>query len=144
MSTTITGHDVTLVIDGNNFHPQVTAATVTIADSQETFDVLGARVYKTVRDSGAGVPYQLDLTMLADWGAAAGLCQSLATAALTAPDTGLAFTMSVVGLNNTIEVTGKVFPTVPPISGSGFEVSEITFTLVGDRATPVAYAVAVP
>jgi hypothetical protein len=142
MSTTITGHDVTLVIDGDDFHPQVTAATVTIGDSQETFDVLGARVYKTVRDAAAGVPYQLDITMLADWGAAAGLCQSLATAALTAPDTSLAFTMSVVGVDDTILVTGDVFPTVPPISGAGFEVSEITFTLVGDRGTPVGYAAA--
>lgn len=140
MATTITGHDVTLVIDGDDFHPQVTAATISVVDSQETFDVLGARVYKTVRDAGAGVPYELELTMLADWGAAAGLCQSLATAALTAADTGLAFTMSVVGPDDTIDVTGKVFPTVPPISGSGFDVSEITFTMVGDRATPLAFA----
>lgn len=140
MSTTITGHDVTLVIDGDNFHPQVTAATISVVDSQETFDVLGARVYKTVRDATAGVPYQLELTMLADWGVAAGLCQSLATAALTAPDTGLAFTMSVVGPDATIAVTGKVFPTVPPISGAGFDVSEITFTMVGDRVTPLAFA----
>jgi hypothetical protein len=140
MATTITGHDVTLVIDGDNFHPQVTAVTVTVEDSQETFDVLGARVYKTVRDAVAGVPYQMDLTMLADWGSSGGLCQSLSTAALTAPDTGLAFTLAVVGPDDTINVTGKVFPTVPPISGAGFDVSEISFTMVGDRGTPLAFA----
>jgi hypothetical protein len=68
MATTITGHDVTLVIDGDNFHPQVTSATLSVEDSQETFDVLGARVYKTVRDASAGVPYMLEITMLADQG----------------------------------------------------------------------------
>jgi hypothetical protein len=143
MATTITGHDVTLVINSLNFHPQVTAAVITVEDSQETFDVLGARVYKTVRDAAAGVPYQLELTMLADWGATGGLCQSLASAALTAADTGLTFQMDVVGPDDTIEVTGKVFPTIPPISGTGFEVSEVTFTLVGDRGTPLAFAAAV-
>ena len=142
MATTLTGHDVTLVIDGDDFHPQVTSATVSVIDSQETFDVLGTRVYKTVRDAAAGVPYELEITMLADWAAAAGLCQSLATAALTVPDTSLAFTMTVVGPDDTILVTGNVFPTVPPVSGSGFEVSEITFTLTGDRGTPLGFAAA--
>jgi hypothetical protein len=140
MATTLTGHDVSLVIDGDTFTPQVTSVTISVTDSQETFDVLGARVYKTVRDSDAGVPYEMDLTMLADWGASGGLCQSLATAALTTPDTGLAFTMTVVGPDDTIVVTGSVFPTVPPISGSGFDVSEITFTMTGDRGTPLAFA----
>lgn len=140
MATTITGHDVTLVINAQNFHPQVTAAALTVEDSQETFDVLGARVYKTVRDAGAGVPYSLEITMLADWGTAAGLCQSLATAALTAPDTHLAFTMTTVGPDASIVASGDVFPTIPPMSGAGFDVSSITFTLVGDRSTPLAFA----
>jgi hypothetical protein len=140
MATTITGHDVTLTIGGTSYAPQATSAIITVEDSQETFDVLGARVYKTVRDAGAGVPYSLELTMLADWGTAAGLCQALATAALTAPDTSLALSMSVVGPDDTIVVTGDLFPTVPPVSGTGFEVSEITFTLVGDRTEPLAFA----
>ena len=140
MATTITGHDVTLTIGGTAYAPQATSAIITVEDSQETFDVLGARVYKTVRDAGAGVPYSLELTMLADWGTTAGLCQALATAALTAPDTSLALSMSVVGPDDTIVVTGDVFPTVPPVSGTGFEVSEITFTLVGDRTEPLAFA----
>jgi hypothetical protein len=48
--------------------------------------------------------------------------------------------MSVVGPDDTIVVTGDLFPTVPPVSGTGFEVSEITFTLVGDRTEPLAFA----
>jgi hypothetical protein len=137
MATTITGHDVTLEIDGDDFHPQATSAIITVVDSQETFDVLGARVYKTVRSATDGVPYQLELNMLADWGAAGGLCQALATAALTAPDTALAFTMTVTGPDDDAVLTGSVFPTVPPITGTGFEVSQITFTLNGDRTVPL-------
>jgi hypothetical protein len=140
MATTITGHDVTLVVDGDNFHPQVTSATLSVEDSQETFDVLGARVYKTVRDASAGVPYMLEITMLADWGTAGGLCQSLATAALSSPDTHLAFTMTTVGPDASVVATGDVFPTIPPMSGTGFDVSEVTFTLMGDRSTPLAFA----
>jgi hypothetical protein len=141
MATTLTGHDVTLSINSQNYHPQVTSATVAVQDSQETFDVLGARVYKTVRDSDAGVPYQLELTMLADWGTTGGLCQALATAALTAPDTSLAFQMNVTGPDDIIEVTGNVFATVPPMSGAGFAVSEINFTLIGDRRVPLDFDV---
>jgi hypothetical protein len=139
MATIITGHDVTLVIGGSNYHPQVTSALLTVVDSQETFDVLGARVYKTVRDTTAGVPYQLELTMLADWGTAGGLCQALSTAAINAPDTSLAFTMTVVGKDGSVVATGSVFPTIPPVSGAGFTVSEVTFTLPGDRTDPLDY-----
>ena len=136
MATTITGNDVTLVIDGDDFHPQTLSALITYEDTQETTDVLGARVYRTLTK-----PYQIELTMLADWGTAGSLCQALATAALTAPDTALAFTMEVTGADDVIEVTGAAFPVVPPVSGTGFDVSEITFTLVGDRNTPLDFDV---
>ena len=142
MTAILTGHDVTLTVGGGTYAPQVTSALITVVDSQETFDVLGARVYKTVRDTNAGVPYQLELNMLADWANTGSLCQALATAALSAPDTGLAFTMTVVGANDTILATGKVFPTIPPVSGAGFDVSEISFTLAGDRGTPLGFAAA--
>jgi hypothetical protein len=142
MTAILTGHDVTLTLNGGTYAPQVTSVSVTVQDSQETFDVLGARVYKTVRDTDAGVPYQMDLGMLADWADSSSLCQALATAALTAPDTSVAFTMTVVGEDDTILVTGDVFPIVPPVSGAGFDVSEITFTLTGDRGTPLGFAAA--
>ena len=142
MASILTGHDVTLVIDSLNYHPQVTSALITVEDSQDTFDVLGARVYKTVRDSTAGVPYSIELGMLADWGNTGSLCQALATKALTVPDTGIAFTMTVVGEDDTILVTGEVFPTIPPVSGAGFDVSEITVTLVGDRRSPLTFTAA--
>jgi hypothetical protein len=136
MATVITGDDFTLVIGGVTYTPQTLSATLTVEDNQEQFDVLGARVYKTLT-----VPYTLDVEILADWGKdTGGICPALATAALATPDTSLAFTMNVAGPNSTVAVTGNVFPKVPPATGAGFEASVISWTFVGDRNTPVAFA----
>jgi len=135
MSTVITGQDFTLVVGGVTYTPQTLSATVTIEDNQEQYDVLGARVYKTLT-----IPYTLDVEILSDWGTTISICNALATATVTAPDTSLAFTMTTAGPNTTLTVTGNVFPKVPPASGAGFEASQISWTFTGDRNTPVAYA----
>ncbi len=135
MSTVITGNDFTLVIGGVTYTPQTLNATLTIEDTQEQYDVLGARVYKTLT-----VPYTLDVEILADWGATGGICSALTTATLTEPDTSLAFTMTAQGPDATLTVTGNLFPKLPPASGEGFEASTISWTFVGDRNTAVAFA----
>jgi hypothetical protein len=135
MSTVVTGQDFTLVVGGVTYTPQTLSATLTVEDNQEQYDVLGARVYKTLT-----VPYTLEVEILSDWGETGGLCNALATAALAAPDTSLAFTMTATGPNATLTVTGNVFPKVPPASGAGFEASQISWTFTGDRNTAVAFA----
>jgi len=137
MSTVITGEAFTLVVGGKTFTPQTLSASVTIEDNQEQYDVLGARVYKTLT-----IPYTLDVEILADWGATGGICITLAAAALDAPDTALAFTMTATGPDAIVTVTGAVFPKVPPASGSGFEASNSALSFVGDRNTPISYATA--
>jgi hypothetical protein len=64
MSTTISGSEVTLTINSVAYTAQVTSAVVTRDDTQETFDVLGARVYRTLT-----FPYSLEMSILPDWGA---------------------------------------------------------------------------
>ncbi len=135
MSTTISGSSVTLVIDDKPFTAQVTSAVVTREDTQETFDVLGARVYRTLT-----FPYSLEMTILPDWGATASLCQALSSAALTAPDTAL--DMLLKAEDGTAEETvleGSVFPEVIDVAGAGFELTEVTVTLTGNRNVPLEF-----
>jgi len=138
VATTITGNDLTLVIDGNDYHPQVLNVELSVDDTQETYETLSGPVYKTVTQ-----PFSMNVTMLADWGEDGGLCSALQGKALgegsgqtgRAPDTGIAFTMTQTGATHNTAFTGNVFPKVPPSSGAGATVTEISFTLPGERGT---------
>ena len=135
MSTTISGSSVTLTIATVPYTAQVTSAVVTRDDTQETFDVLGARVYRTLT-----FPYSLEMTILPDWGATASLCQALSSAALTAPDTPLAMVLKAEeGTAEETVVEGSVFPEVIDVAGAGFELTEVTVTLTGDRNVPLEF-----
>ena len=135
MSTVITGNTLTLDIGGTDYTAQVTAVTVTREDSQETFDALGARVYKTIT-----FPYTMDVTILPDWGATGSLCQALTAAALSAPDTPLAFELEVEqGTAEETVVEGSVFPEVVETGGTGFEVTPVTISFTGNRNVPLVF-----
>lgn len=135
MSTTISGSEVTLTIATVPYTAQVTSAIITREDTQETFDVLGARVYKTVT-----FPYTMDVTILPDWGAASSLCQVLTAAALATPDTALAFELLVEeGTAEEVKVEGEVFPEVVDAGGTGFDVTPVTITFTGNRNEPLEF-----
>ena len=148
MSTTIiTGNELTLVIDSENYHPQVLNVELAVEDTQELFETLAGPAYKTTTQ-----PFSMSLTMLADWGVSGGLCAKLQGKALgegtgqsgRAPDTGINFTMTQTGATHQTIFTGKVFPKVPPMGGTGAEVSEISFELPGERGTLEVETVTVP
>lgn len=135
MSTTITGNTLTLTIDSTAYTAQVTSVTVTREDTQETFDALGSRVYKTVT-----FPYTMSVTILPDWGATNSLCEELTDAALTAPDTSLAFVLEVeAGTADETVVEGNVFPELVQTGGAGFEVTPVTIDFTGDRNTALVF-----
>ena len=135
MSTVITGNSLTLEIGGIDYTAQVTAVVINREDSQEVFDALGSRVYKTVT-----FPYTMDVTILPDWGASSSICQALTTAALTAPDTSLAFELEVEqGTAEETVVVGKVFPEVVDTGGVGFDVTPVTISFTGDRNDPLEF-----
>ena len=136
MATVLTGQDLALTIDSDLFDAQTISTTFTYTPNREVLETLDGPVYKTLT-----FDYTLDVTMYSDWGTTNGLCDALATAALSAPDTSLTFTLVADGPNVDTTITGKVFPEVPPMSGEGPTASQITFTLVGDRnQTPTIVA----
>ena len=141
MSTTIiTGNELTLTIDSKSFSPQTLNVELAVDDTQETYETLAGPAYKTTTQ-----PFAMNVTMLADWSKNDGLCAALQGKALgegagqsgRAPDTGITFSMVQVGATHRTTFSGKVFPKVPPMSGTGADVTEITFTLPGERGTLV-------
>jgi hypothetical protein len=127
MATIITGRDVTLEIDTDDFNPQTLSVTLSIDDDQQVYETFAGPVYKTLTQS-----YTLEIEMLADWGTTGSLCEALETAFDTDPDTSIGFEIVVAGVNNSTTVTGEVFPRVPAVTGSGVDASTVTITLPGN------------
>ena len=139
-TTIITGNELTLTIDSEDFAPQVLSVDLEVEDTQQVYETLDGPAYKTTTQ-----PFSMNITMLSDWGVENGLCATLQSKALgegsgqtgRAPDTGIAFSMVQVGATRSTTFAGNVFPKVPPANATGAEVSEISFTLPGERTTLV-------
>ena len=137
MATVLTGQDLSLTIGGDAFDAQTISTTFTYTNNREVLETLDGPVYKTLT-----FEYSLDVNMYSDWGTTNSLCEALSSAALSAPDTPLAFTLVATGPNATTTVSGSVFPEIPPMSGESPTASSITFTLGGSRnVTPTIVAV---
>jgi hypothetical protein len=127
MATVITGRDVTLEIDTDDFTPQTLSTTLTVEDDQEVYETFAGPVYKTITQS-----YTLEIEMLSDWGTTDSLCEALEDAFANDPDTSIAFELVVTGPDNIITFEGEVFPKAPAVSGAGVDASTVTITLPGN------------
>jgi hypothetical protein len=108
-TTVITGRDLSLTIDSDDYNDQCQSFTLTLENQQEEYDVLAGTTYKTIKVTGT-----LDVEMLADWGADSSLCEALFNAANSAPDTGISFSADANGAT----FTGDVFPAFPSAGGT--------------------------
>lgn len=134
----VVGNQLTLSIAGvGTFTPQVLTVSLTSEPDRQVLESLSGPIYKTVE-----IPYTLDFTMLADWGAYPSLLQTLADLALDADDrdTSIGFTMTVVGATHTTTIGGNVFPEVPSAGGEGAVASQVTLSLTGDPNTNLTVA----
>ena len=129
-----TGADLALTIDSVTWTAQVQTCTVTATLNRVRTDTLDGPAFNTI-----ATDYALEVTMALDYGVNGGLAQALTTEAINAPDTALGFTLTVAGTETTT-VAGDVFPTVVPVTGTGQEIATATFTLTGDRNTPLTIA----
>ena len=124
-TTVITGRDLVLTIATVNYDAQATSVTLTNEHTIETYQTLDGRAYKAIDDS-----WTLDVEMLADWGVASSLCESLWTATESAPNSTLAASLTAA--------TGAVFtcnilPTFPSVGGSAPDAQTVSlsFQVVG-------------
>ena len=128
-TTIITGRDITFTIDGDDFDAQTTSAVLTVDSTINTYQTLDGKAYFTTDTQGT-----FAVSMLSDWGAASSLCEALWTAATSAPNTGLAVSLTAD--------TGAVFafdvqPILPSAGGTAPDAQtvDLSFTCV---TTPVA------
>ena len=128
-TTIITGRDITFTIDGDDFDAQATSAVLTVDSTINTYQTLDGKAYFTTDTQGT-----FAVSMLSDWGAASSLCEALWTAATSAPNTGLAVSLTAD--------TGAVFafdvqPILPSAGGTAPDAQtvDLSFTCV---STPVA------
>jgi hypothetical protein len=119
----ITGRDITLSFTGGtDIDAQATNAVLTKVLDRQTYQTLDGEAYKTTNVSAT---FQLD--MLADWGKANSVCESLWTACDTAPDTDITITMTAA--------TGAQFvfpikPSYPTVGGSGMDAQTVSYTFL--------------
>ena len=128
-TTIITGRDITFTIDSDNYDAQATSAVLTVDSTINTYQTLDGKAYFTTDTQGT-----FAVSMLADWGAGSSLCEALWTAATSAPNTGLAVSLTAD--------TGAVFafdvqPILPSAGGTAPDAQtvDLSFTCV---TTPVA------
>lgn len=121
MATYITGRDLTLTIDGDNYDAQASTVTLTVENNQAVLEVLSGRAYKTIDKTST-----LSVEMYADWGAVSSLCDALWDAANTAPDTALTFSFDANGST----FTGSCFPNFPAAGGGAVDVLTTTVELI--------------
>ena len=128
-TTIITGRDITFTIDSDDYDAQATSAVLTVDSTINTYQTLDGKAYFTTDTLGT-----FAVSMLADWGAASSLCEALWTAATSAPNTGLAVSLTAD--------TGAVFafdvqPILPSAGGTAPDAQtvDLSFTCV---TTPVA------
>jgi hypothetical protein len=88
-TTIITGRDITFTIDSNDYDAQATSAILTVDTTINTYQTLDGKAYFTTDTQGT-----FAVEMLADWGAGSSLCEALWTAATSAPNTGLAVSLT--------------------------------------------------
>jgi hypothetical protein len=124
-TTVITGRDLVLTIATVNYDAQATSVILSNEHTIETYQTLDGRAYKAIDDQ-----WTLEVEMLADWGVASSLCESLWTATESAPNTTLAASLTAA--------TGAVFacnilPTFPSVGGAAPDAQTVSlsFTVVG-------------
>ena len=88
-TTIITGRDITFTIDSADYDAQATSAILTVDTTINTYQTLDGKAFFTTDTQGT-----FAVEMLADWGAGSSLCEALWTAATSAPNTGLAVSLT--------------------------------------------------
>ena len=127
-TTIITGRDVSFTIAGASYNAQATSAVLTVDTTIETYQTLSGKSYSTLDTQGS-----FNVEMLSDWGAASSLCESLWTAATSAPNTGLSV---IFGADSGASFAFDVQPIQPSAGGTAPDAQTVSlaFTCV---TTPV-------
>jgi hypothetical protein len=120
-TTVLSGRQLTLTIATVNYSDQILDSAINFDTERLTFDTLAGKAYKYI-DSNV----TLDINFLNDAGEATSLYKALWDATESAPDTTLAF---VLTLATGITLTGTVLPQYPGVSASGADAQTCSVSL---------------
>lgn len=122
MATTIlSGRSLRLDINTQNYSEQILDSALNFDTERLTFDTLAGKAYKYI-DSNV----TLDVNFLNDSGKTPSLYKALWDATETAPDTPIAF---VLTLTTGVTLTGTVLPQYPPITATGADAQTCSVSL---------------
>ncbi len=109
-TTVITGRDITFTIATTAYDAQTTSVQLTNSPTIDTYQTLDGKAYKHTDDQ-----WTLAVELLSDWGAVGSLCEAMWTAAESAPNTALAY--SITATTGAV-FTGTAFPVFPAVGGA--------------------------
>lgn len=109
-TTVITGRDITFTIATTAYDAQTTSVQLTNSPTIDTYQTLDGKAYKHTDDQ-----WTLAVELLSDWGASGSLCEAMWTAAESAPNTALAY--SITATTGAV-FTGTAFPVFPAVGGA--------------------------
>lgn len=120
-----TGRDLTLTINSVTYADVAAGVTLAVEENQFTGEVISGRFTKHIDRSGT-----LTVELYQDWTSTspASVCKALWSAAATAPNTGLAFTLAIGSTN----IAGKVFPNFPEMGGNATDALTTSVSMVID------------
>jgi hypothetical protein len=122
MATTIlSGRSLRLDINTQNYSEQILDSALNFDTERLTFDTLAGKAYKYI-DSNV----TLDVNFLHDSGTTPSLYKALWDATESAPDTPIAF---VLTLTTGVTLTGTVLPQYPPITATGADAQTCSVSL---------------
>jgi hypothetical protein len=109
-TTVITGRDIVFTIGNQNYDGQATSVTLTNSPVIDTYQTLDGKAYKHTDDQ-----WTLAVELLADWGAATSLFETMWTACETSPNAPVAYSITAV---TGAVFTGTAFPVFPSVGGA--------------------------
>jgi len=119
-TTVITGRDISLSFTGGtDIEAQALSAVLTKTNLRETYQTLDGEAYKTTN-----VEATFALSMLADWGKTASVCEAL-WAAAEAPDTTISVTLTAA---TGAQFVFPILPEFPTAGGAGTDAQTVDFT----------------
>lgn len=122
MATTIlSGRSLSLSIATKTYSEQILDSAINFDTERLTFDTLAGKAYKYI-DSNV----TLDVNFLNDAGKTDSLYKALWDATESAPDTALAF---ILTLTTGVTLTGTVLPQYPGVSASGADAQTCSVSL---------------
>ena len=109
-TTVITGRDITFSIAAVNYDAQTTSVTLTNSPVIDTYQTLDGKAYKHTDDQ-----WTLAVELLSDWGATSSLCEAMWSAAESAPNTAIAY--SITAATGAV-FAGTAYPVFPGVGGA--------------------------